>query len=125
MMTNPRVKRVLFLSPDPHAADSTVSTVHRVSNVLTRNEKRRRLAPNTDPLTSQAHLVDVQICLLGKRGVALSVSSPSLQKGAVTKDYQLGGTRHEHLPTHLTCDDSVDIIDLATRLGDFEAELQD
>ena len=79
MARNPRLKRVLFFEPEPSARDSTISTVHRVATRLVRSENRRRLSPGTDPAAGR-HVVDVNVCLLGRRGLCLSLSSESLRK---------------------------------------------
>ena len=124
MATNSRCKRLLFFEADPEARDSSVQTVNRVATMLTRRENKRRLAPNQDPLVGRSHIIDVEVCLLGRRGLCLAVSSPSIERHVVTKSYLLGGTRHEQLPVHLSLDGSLDPIVVINALDAFEAGLR-
>ena len=123
MSSNPRLKRLLYFDPDPSSRDSTAKTVNRVTTMLTRRETKRRLSSGLDPLTNVTHRIDVDVCLLGRRGLALAIRSPSLEAGAITKSYMLGGTRHENLPIHVSLNGSLDPIVVKSRLEQFESSL--
>ena len=122
MTHNPRLKRLLFFEPEPGARDSEIPTVNRVVTRLIRAENRRRLSPNEDPAVGR-HAIDVSVCLLGRRGLCFCLSGESLQRALITKPYFCGGTRHEHLPIHVTVDPGVSIIDLSNRLESFQSSL--
>ena len=121
-LRNNRLKRVLFFEPERSARDSEVRTVHRVVTRLVRSTNRRRLSPGADPAAGR-HVIDVDICMLGRRGLCFSLSSESLQSALITKEYMCGGTRHEKLPVHVTVDPGLDIIELCGRLEAFETAL--
>ena len=122
MSENPRLKRVLFFEPESGARDSEIPTVHRVVTRLIRAENRRRLTPTEDPALGR-HVVDVSVCLLGRRGLCFCLTGESIQNALITKPYYCGGTRHEHIPVHITVDPGVSIIELADRLESFQTSL--
>ena len=122
MINNPRVRRVMFFEPESGARDSEIPTVNRVVTRLIRAENRRRLAPAADPALGR-HVVDVSVCLLGRRGLSFCLAGDSLQRSLITKPHFCGGTRHEHIPIHVTVDPGVSIIDLAHRLESFRSSL--
>lgn len=122
MTHNPRLKRILFSEPEPEARDSEIPTVHRVVTRLIRAENRRRLSPGEDPAAGR-HVVDVSVCLLGRRRLCLCLTGETLQRALITKPHFCGGTRHERLPIHVTVDPGVSIIDLEDRLESFQSSL--
>ena len=99
-----------------------VPTVHRVATRLIRSANRERASSSQDPAAA-LHVVDVGVCLLGRRGLCLALSGESLQNSFITKHYLCGGTRHEHLPIHLTFDPGVDVFELSNRLDAFRSSL--
>ena len=122
MSYNPRLTRLLLFEPERSARDSTVQTVHRVATRLIRAENQRRLPPNHDP-AAVLHVVEVEVCLLGRRGLSLALFGDSLENAMITKSYLVGGTRHEHLPIHITFNPGVGPSDLSSRLGRFRSSL--
>ena len=85
MSSNPRLKRLLYFDPDPSSRDSIIKTVHQVTTMLTRRDNKRRLSPGADPLANVSHRVDVEVCLLGRRGPAFALTSRLSMRGSLQK----------------------------------------